>query len=370
MPIIVCPTCATFNEEIFRSLGSCPACGQDLLPRVQARDRMRVRRSADHIAHEYEIEYGAVPILESGLMLRHEKKDLIEYTRGLIGAAGVVLDWLTEGDFGVGFLTGSADLMWLLRRLYPNTLGDRIRYVPGLAHRGQNAEQMLGSTLNDLLARGMRRLFVVDEVVSGTQFQTNARAIERWARNMHSTAPFHVLLVGIQPTRSTIGFEELCRLIRTAKRHNRPRVSRFTVRLVTVPELLASDGRGRLIKGLRKNRGQPGYTGSRWRALGYLVACKREVHTHCAKYEVLATAGSTDQTFGNAIWRLLRPSTSNATSWPDADICDLCGEALSDLRHAVANLPPDGSASHVSLGSLSSIRERARRGPLVVRPWR
>jgi hypothetical protein len=193
----VCPTCSVFDEIRFQELGTCPTCGSNLQQRVEARDRMKFRRSQSHIAHPYELSYGDTPILDVGIHLRHEKLDVILYTHGLIRATSVVMEWAqNESDFGIGFLTGSAALMWLLRELYPGRLADRIRYVPGLAHTGQDSERHLRSTLNDSLARGMRRLFIVDEVISGTQLHTNARAIERWARDFHSTHSFEVLLIG------------------------------------------------------------------------------------------------------------------------------------------------------------------------------
>lgn len=364
--MIRCNSCDRYNETRFTALRTCPRCGSDLVARVAAHRKMEVKRHAGNIAHAYELQYSDAPLVDVAIDLRHEKEQLLAYAYCMVDVADRVRRWVTsKDDFVIGFMTGSAPLTALLRQLYPTMLDGRLQLVPGLAHAGHGARPALERVLGDYFARGMRRLFVIDEANSGTQLHTAAQAIERWAHRVARTATLPVHLLGLRDASRSKPEHEIRTLVAGAKRHNGRRVTRIQLTLLTAPRLLAYDHYGDLIKGVRRH--PESYLPSRIRVRSYEVHCSRSVHTPCAPL-LGASAGAADQQFGNVLLRVVGKQKSAASSWPDAALCKPCEALLRQVRGLVERLEPDWpDVSAIDLGKYWDVRARAQKQLVIPR---
>jgi len=325
------------------------------------------------VAHPYELEYSLTPAELVDDPLVHKSWDFLDYARGLIEIAATIREWIGpkyEDCFGLGFLRGSADLAWVLRRLYPVETTDRFNLTAGLSDGGTGqGKKELAAALRNALASGMTRLYVIDEAVSGTQLRTDVKAIEDWCQEMGLLVRLPVLVVGLRSRVRSKDEREIRRMVRTAFRRNRKPTTAVDVRLPIVDTLLALDDNGRYLKGVGKKRaGQVRfYTAARFFPGRYRVLCPNLLTAGgCASLDVRDSAGSLDQIFGNAIWEAYGLTSAGSHRWPESIMrfgCPECRQRLKALRAFASNIPQPAKGDDQeakNLGDLATIRRTAR----------
>lgn len=335
-----CPYCEGFNREVFRELGVCPRCGTDLLARAEARRHSVLRRDEAFIAHPTELDYATTPVDRRHAPVEHDAKDLLDYAAGLLEVTRVTVAAASEASaMVVGFLTGSADLAWLVRRRYPVAFEGRVHFVPGL--RTADGESKLNEILDRAWELGRTTIVVIDEVVSGGQMRTNLSTIDRWAATRGISDKLRVKLVGMRSVEGPSDDEMRARILRQGRR-SRLTLREVEVELTTVRRLLAKDTQGRPLKGVWGG-GSGKYKADRIWPGGYRVRCRnRLTREGCAELDVVWSAASLDQVFGDLIWKMCGFVKDCSHTWPGSILghgCTDCREGLARVRELARLLP-------------------------------
>ena len=347
MPFIVCESCKTLPPEVCEASGTCERCGADLLARAEAKRAMQFHRSKAYTAHPLEDEFMSSLFIAGESALLHDAWNLLDYVEGQLSAIQKIIaaasetNWETIGI--VGFMTGSIDLIWLLRELIGHKLPQRVWLTGGLAHKINKSDPTPDNDFFAILDQyrdlGVTRLFIVDEVVGGTQVRTALSRVGTWSEETAAnTMDVHVLgLTEVPPDKHA----ELRKVILKG-------YDWATLSLIPVPELLAKDGKGTPIKPAIKIGTK--YIPYRYWPGSYEVRCANTL-TSCSFRQVIAThTGSAYASTVRAI--CTKQSTLPPVCWPEKHCAD-CGERLERVRRVAATLPNPYEQEGVIVGKVT-----------------
>jgi hypothetical protein len=299
------------------------------------------RRSTDYTAHALEERLAGSLFIPGQIILNHDALALLSYVRGQIESIQRLVafaenppcsneDQLWKHVAVHGFLTGSIDLLWLLREHIGHKLPKRIRLTRGFSHKvskkDKGPQQEFYSALNEYKTCGVSRIVLIDEVVSGGQVCAALKSFAKW-REANKAEHWRVLVLGLT--------EEARPEVR-ARLTNEIRQDRnwAEVQLVHVPELLGKDENGIPIKPVMSIETR--YVPYRYWGGGYQVRCKNTL-TDCS-YR-LAAADHTRSAYASTVRAICKGNSMRpAVCWPDK-CCAECTEVISWIRAAVAKFP-------------------------------
>ena len=345
---IVCAYCDEFQEEVFRKLETCPKCSRDLLARIRHRKAMTMARPQGLMSHPVERDYSGTPVTYENEPLEHTPDELIRYVMGLAEAASKALGFIAQNpkaSFLVGFQTGSDPLIFLLRRHAGERLEGRILQVRGQSHsaKGKDPKAELFCCLDEFGRKGLERLVVIDELVSGTQFRTAYLRIIEWYRirkeKNPDSRPLVVHLIGLQGAEPPKGKKELATFegdVFKKRPKTLPGGLTFESSTIRIPELLAKDGPGRFLKSTWLRRSDGEYITARRFPAYYDVRCRNELSAGgCVSLTIYGSSGSFDQSLGVVAYSILGLGYVDRKRWPESIRdrgCDECNALLAEAR--------------------------------------
>jgi len=337
--IIDCPYCVSASAELAAMERVCPKCGGEL-----GRNRLTAssawEREDAFDANPVEARYGEVAVTHIDRSVDHDAHEVLAYADGLLDVVSIALD-LVLGDPGsaavLGFMTGSDDLDWLLRRVAGHLLEGRLVHVRGLSHGTADADpkRELRSQLNVWAEMGVKRIVLIDEVLSGTQMWTALCDIRDWFRCQNRSRPLMLNLLGVAEARRVDDDDGNAWMRKQVFKAppNLPAELYAETHLVRVPKLLALDKPGQPLKSFV--RGTDGnYQPKRISPVAYTIRCPNRLLGGATSHVGLP-GESLDRVFGNAIFAICGFGYTTPHRWPDTILkadCEDCRARLLTAR--------------------------------------
>ena len=364
----MCPKCRDYTLKQCRALKSCDACDDNLEDRAARRERNTFQRATGFEAFPGEFDSSAlVELIRPVGELVHRTPEFLAYVHGLVSVARAI-DTFVQVDppqsAVIGFRTGSDDVMWLYRERCDEMLADRIRLLRGLSHGenedGANPTELLERALDNLWDEfGVRRLAIVDEVMSGGQMVAARNRVDNWCKKRKRT--LQVLLLGlVGPDRKerqvyekeaesmNSESKDLIESERSARSEQRERKARrkltkgspalqVQVSLHSVPLLLAADELGDAIK--RAQRAGARYIPYRACPGSHRLACKGNVIGTCPPFHHPAPDG-VGGAFSSTVRKVCKAPPKGgapAKGWPNVS-CPDCAELVQHIREEYSRI--------------------------------
>jgi len=298
---------------------------------------MQLHRSTDYTAHPLEEEaVDGVFVVAGDQALVHDAWELLDYVEGQLLAMREVVRCASSSGWArvglLGFMTGSWDLMWLMRELIGHNLPKRAKLTRGLAHKqdksDMTADREFFGHLDAYQSLGVSDLILIDEVVSGSQVRTALARLAVWAAEAK----------GEKLTVHVLGLTE-------ADQEERRELQKSILKghewadlhLIPVPALLAKDKAGGMIKPIR-NVGTRYVPYRSWPGV-HEVWCRNSL-TSCS-YRAACTAHS-GSAYASTVRAICRTSTANeAVCWPGKR-CPECDRRISRIHGLLKTLPTAG----------------------------
>jgi hypothetical protein len=361
LPIMpnMCPRCYRLSATACEARRVCEFCGADLAARSERMSKNVVRRSSDYTAHPIEECFTSSLFVCGTRELTHDAATLLQYVRGLVTIAREVVDFgalpnSADPAAGLqriavhGFLTGSLDLLWLMRERIGSFLPGRVGLSRGFAHKKARADDEPTRELNDALLKykslGADRLVIVDEVVGGGQLSADLNAVEAWIRN-NGGFEGGVLALGVTALRSK-KLEKARTMLSTNHQW-------ADIHLIRVPELIAQDDKGIPIKPVMSISTK--YVPYRFWSGSYHVRCSRTLDGCSYRSSVASSTGSSYASTVRAICK----SNPNRPGycWPEK-CCSNCAVEIEIIRREYADMPVDDQDGKIvgRVGALPSPR--------------
>jgi len=309
--------------------------------------RYSFRRSREYTAHEIEEKLQQALLITGTTTVVHGAAELLGYVTGQLAAIEAVVAFAGQPDDSDiwrttavhGFMTGSADLLLLLRESIGFRLPARVRLTRGLSHKfsekDKTPDQEFYSALNSYEAAGVSRLVLIDEVVGGGSALAQLKRFRKW-RGQNPKRQWPVLYIGL--TERDPANHNLASTIAT-------KFPWVDLRLIRVPDLPAMDENGQPISSI-VSIGFRYYPYRFWGG-GYEVRCANLLTT-CTPRSV--AAGPARDAYRSAIYAIVRAGSRRGNVWPEG-ACAACSSAINDIRARFSRLPrPDQGVVVATVG--------------------
>jgi len=233
----------------------------------------------------------------------------------------------------IGFLTGSVGLLSSARPYIESVPGARLAYVRGLSHTGVGEKKDVTESefflvLEESVKSGIRRIVLVDEIVSGGQMRSALKSTARWQK-AHPDSALTVSVIGCYDDGIKPSGSELVEELRSCARWGD--LTLGTTHTFCAPLLLEKDGEGLAFRSVKRGP-EPGcYDFERERPASLSIVCPGS-----GEPIVTPSASSVDQVFGNHVAAVLGQIQgtlySHVTQRITSGRCETCQSLLTIAR--------------------------------------